>query len=326
MAYIFAYDGGGTKTRLNVVDLKGKIVLDMISTGSNIVSAGDQAFKDVIQGLFIKAKESLNIENRDISYVFLGLSGADLPSDYKRIEKACLDIFGNLKFKVLNDAWIILRSGLSQAYGACCICGTGTNACAINQQGKKTILRALSYITGTFGGGLDIARDALHYAFRSEEKTYIKTMLESDIPKLLGLDDMASVIPLLYPKRLIDKKTYGDITGVVEACALKGDQVSLMILEHVAKQIALQTTGVVKQLSMEKENVPIVVGGRVFQIKVPIFLQTFKKTVKEHIPNYQLVIPKFNPVIGAYFFALDELGIKQTIEIENQLLKSGGKL
>jgi N-acetylglucosamine kinase-like BadF-type ATPase len=326
MKYVLAYDGGGTKTRINVVDLNGHIHFDRISTGSNIVSSGETEFKQIIGNLFLQAKESLNISDNDIALIFLGLSGADLKADYVRLENACASIFKEIPFKVLNDAWIVLRSGLKKPYGACCIAGTGTNACAMNEKGEKAILRALSYMTGTFGGGLDIARDALHYAFRAEEKTYKATLLEQEIPRHLGVKNIGQVIPLLYPKRLIDKQTFGEITGLVEKCALEGDEVSLMILKNVAYHIAMQTVGVIKQLGMENDAIPIVVGGRVFQIKTPVFLQTFEKTIKENVPYYQLIIPKFTPVVGSYLFALDELGIEQSQAIENQLMKSGGKL
>lgn len=326
MKYIFAYDGGGTKTRINVIDLTGQIHFDLVSSGSNITSSGDIEFKRVIKGLFEAGKEALKISNDSIAFIFLGLSGADLDEDFQRLEMACNSIFEDLPYKIVNDAWIILRSGLKKPYGACCISGTGTNACAMNQKGDKAILRALSYMTGTFGGGLDIARDALHYAFRSEEKTFNKTLLEIEIPKLLGVKDLKDMIPLLYPKRLIDKKTFGDITGVVEMCALNNDQVSLMILENNARHIALQTVGVIKQVGMENESVPVVVGGRVFQIKSKIYLDTFRAVLEKEVPLFKLVIPKFSPVVGAYLFALDELGYQQTKAIESQLMKSGGRL
>lgn len=326
MKYIIAYDGGGTKTRINVIDLTGNILFDRITIGSNIFSSGDDEFRKVIEGLFLEAKTQLAIEDKDITLIYLGLSGADLEEDYLRLETTCAAIFQNINFKVVNDAWIVLRSGLKTAYGACCIAGTGTNSCAIDKSGKKAILRALSYITGTFGGGLDIARDALHYAFRAEELTYQETLLKTEIPKMLNLKDMSEVIPLLYPKRFIDKKTFGDITGVVEKCALLNDEVAIMILKNVAKQIALQTAGVIKQLNLENEKIPVVVGGRVFQIKTPVFLDTFKEVLVQEVPFSNIVIPIFTPVVGAYLFALDELNIEQTKEIEINLRKSGGKL
>jgi N-acetylglucosamine kinase-like BadF-type ATPase len=326
MKYIIAYDGGGTKTRINVIDLEGNILFDKITTGSNIVSAGESEFEKIIKGLFLDAMKALTLIADDVSLIYLGLSGADLKEDYQRLEKVCSSIFNDIKFKVVNDSWIILRSGLNKAYGACCIAGTGTNACAIDQFGNKAILKALSYITGTFGGGLDIARDALHYAFRADELTYKDTLLKTEIPKILNVKDMEEIIPLLYPTRLLDKKTFGNITGAVETCALQGDEVALMILRNVAKHIAQQTAGVIKQLGMENEVLPVVVGGRVFQIKTEIFLNTFKETLKLEVPNFKLVIPEFSPVVGSYLLALDELSIEQTKKIKSHLIKSGGKL
>lgn len=324
MKYIFAFDGGGTKTRLNVVDLSGNILYDQITTGCNIFSIGDSAFTSVIRGLYHQAKEALNVNDRDIELVYLGLSGADLKSDYKRLYDACRPIFEDVRHIIVNDAWIILRSGLKESYGAVCICGTGTNSAALSKEGKKAILRSLSYTLGTRGGGLDIARDALHYAFRSEELTFQKTMLEEAIPQLLGVDNMAEVVPLFYPKMTITKQAFGSITGLVSDLAVLGDEVSIMILKDIASHIALQTVGVIKQVGADQEAIPVVIGGRVFTMKANVFIEEFEKVLQSEVPYATVVKPRFTPVIGAYLFALDELDIPQTQEIEQNLLKSGG--
>ncbi|OQX93178.1 MAG: ATPase [Tenericutes bacterium 4572_104] len=326
MKYIFAYDGGGTKTRLNVIDLLGNIHFDKTTSGCNVSSSGDLEFKRIIEGLFKEAKNTLNLNDTDILYISLGLSGADLEEDYKHLNKLCQNIFKEIYFFIKNDAWIILRSGLVTPYGAVCICGTGTNSAAINKDGKEAILRSLSYILGTYGGGLDIAREALHYAFRASELTYKDTVLRIKIPKLFQVKNMEEVIPLFYPKRTIDKKTFGKITGLVINSAKENDEVSIMILKDIASNLAKQTTGVIKQLEMEKEKVPVVIGGRVFQSNCSVFINTFEEVLKEEVKEAYIIKPKFNPVIGAYLLALDRLGIKQSQEIENNLLKSGGKL
>lgn len=326
MKYIFAYDGGGTKTRINVADLNGNILFDKTTTGSNILGVGKMKFREIIEGLFVEAKQSLKIKNEDIAQVFLGLSGADLEEDYFNLYEACNPIFTGVKFEILNDAWIIMRSGLSESYGAVCICGTGTNSAAINKDGNKAILRSLSFTLGTKGGGLDIARDALHYAFRADELSYKETILRTKIPDLLGVKKIEDIIPMFYPTRTLDSKRFGSITGLVGECAANGDEVSNMILKENAKHIALQTAGVIKQVHIEHEKVPVVIGGRVFSIKAPIFLDTFKETILEEVPRAEIVVPRFTPVIGAYLFALDNLNIKQSKEIEENLMNSGGKL
>ncbi len=326
MKYIVAYDGGGTKTRINVIDLDGRILFDKITTGCNIISIGDVAFILVIRGLWKEALEVCNLQEEDILMVSLGLSGADLEEDYKHLYDVCKPIFGKVPYTIQNDAWIILRSGLKAPYGAVCICGTGTNSAAINKQGKRAILRAISYTLGTFGGGLDIARDALHYAFRADEQTYQNTQLTTTIPAFLGVKTMEEVLPLFYPKQRIDKQTYGEITGLVFDCAKEGDEVCKMILTNVAKHIALQTAGVIKQNNMQAEEVPVVIGGRVFEANCSLFIDMFFETIKKEVPDAYLVIPTFSPVIGAYLHGLDILGIEQTLEIENNIQKTGGAI
>jgi N-acetylglucosamine kinase-like BadF-type ATPase len=324
--YVFAYDGGGTKTRLNVVDYSGYIHYDEIAEGSNIFSIGDQHFNKVINGLFTSAKEKLEISDYQIDLVYLGLSGADLEEDYLRLNQACKKIFGEIKFVVVNDAWIILRSGLKTPYGAVCISGTGANAAALDRLGNKAILRALGYTTGTFGGGLDIAREALHYAFRADEMTFEDTLLRYEIPKLFGKETMSDVLELMYPKNTIDKYNLGKITKIVSDCALKDDAVSRMILKHIATHLALQTAGVIKQLGLEEQVIPVVIGGRVFDMEAKYFVECFEEKLKDKVRKAYLVKPKFTPVVGAYLLALDYMEVFQSDEIERNLIESGGKL
>ncbi len=326
MKYIFAFDGGGTKTRMNVADLEGNILYDKIDDGSNIASSGNKKFKELIGGLYEVAIKELNIEKTEIAHIYLGLSGADLESDYARLNLVCAEIFDKLPFTVMNDAWIILRSGLKENYGAVCICGTGTNSAAVNREGKRAILRSLGYTLGIYGGGLDIAREALHHAFRAEELTYEDTMLRYEIPKLLGKKDMDDVVSLFYPTYNIDKFELGKITGLVDYCASQGDAVSIMILEKVAYHLALQTVGVIRQVKMEDEIFPVVVGGRVFSMQSQYLMNKFKMTIKEQVPMMHIVMPLFTPVVGAYLSALDILGIEQNETIERNLLDSGGNL
>lgn len=319
MKYIIAFDGGGSKTHVMLFDLFGKCYYEEIGEGSNQSTNGGKHFKKVISELFTNAKKAKKLTNDDIVLIYLGLSGADLEADFILLNKACKEIFDNVKFTVVNDAWIIMRSGIETPYGAVAISGTGTNSAAINKNGERAILRALSFTLGTYGGGLDIAREAMHYAFRSEELTYDKTILEQEIPKLFNKQKLVEIVPLFYPKNIVNRLKFGEITALVNNCALLGDKVSQDILIKMGNYIGLQTAGVIKQVKMENETFPIVVGGRVFTSKSPLLLDEFSKTVKGICPNSYLVRPRYSPVIGAYLSALDQLNIKIDKELLDNL-------
>ncbi|MDC0558828.1 ATPase [Candidatus Izimaplasma bacterium] len=321
MRYIIGFDGGGTKTEISVHDLSGKQHFNKIGKGSNHTSLGGENFHFVIGNLFNDAKKELNITNEDIMFIFLGLSGADLESDFAKLNNACKKIFDEIPFRVENDAWLILRSGLKEPFGAVAICGTGANSAAINKEGKRAILRSLGFTLGIYGGGLDIAREGLHYAFRSEELTYLPTILEQEIPKLLGVKDMSEVVDFFYPKRTITRQKFGEITGLVFRCSEKGDVVSQDILRKVGSFLGLQTSGVIRQVGSENEEIPVVIGGGVFEKANHYLLDSFEASLKSVIPKAQIVRPMYSPVIGAFLSALDELNIKQDDLIEQNLTR-----
>ncbi len=114
-------------------------------------------------------------------------------------------------------------------------------------------------------------------------------------------------------------KKLGEITEVVIKCALNGDVVSQDILVRIGKFIGLQTGGVIKQVGLENSKVPVVVGGRVFSSESPLLIDEFTTNLHRICPKAYIVYPKYKPVIGAYLFALDELNIEQSLEIENNL-------
>ena len=321
MKYIVAFDGGGSKTHIALLDLSGNLLFQKIGEGCNQQSLGGNHFKRVIKGLFQDALGATNLTNSDIELIYLGLSGADLESDFEILNNACKEIFKETNFIVVNDAWIIMRSGLNTPYGAVAIAGTGTNSGAINKNGKKAILRAIGYTLGTYGGGLDIAREALHYAFRSEELTHDKTILETEIPKLFEKKNMAEIVGLFYPRNIVDRIKFGELTALVNKCAIQGDKVSQDILIKMGNYVGLQTAGVIKQVKIQDEVVPVVVGGRVFTSESPLFLNEFTRSLKQICPAAYIVKPIYSPVIGAYLSALDELKIIQNKEINKNLLR-----
>jgi N-acetylglucosamine kinase-like BadF-type ATPase len=325
MPYIMAIDGGGTKTHLAIIDTLGKTIYQKIGPGSNHQSADIAYFSSVLSEMIDQALTISKLKHKDIEFCFMGLSGADLPEDFKLLYDAAKQFMMTIPFQIENDAWLVMRSGLSSFYGAVTISGTGTNSAAVNQKGERAILRSLGFTLGIYGGGLDIAREGLHYAFRADEMTYMETMLKDEIPKLLGVKNMSEVVPFFYPKQTISRELLGKITALVMECAHQKDQVSRDILTKIGIILGDQTAGVIKQVQMTNDSVPVVVGGRVFESKSPYLLDAMSERLKTHVPNAYVLHPKYPPVIGAYLLALDHLDIKQSKVIENNLRESWKK-
>ncbi len=320
---ILAIDGGGTKTDLGIFDLEGHILYRTIGPGCSHQSLGIHTYEEVINMLLDEALAALSITKEDLSYAHLGLTGADTIDDFDKLTRATKHLLGHVPFTIENDAWLILRSGLKEPHGAVCISGTGTNAAAIHKNGQSAILRSLGFILGIYGGGLDIAREALHFAFRDDEMSYKPTRLSEEIPKLFHLDSMETMVPLLYPKNVLSREQLGMITGLVFDLADQHDEVCQEILDKIATYLGHQTAGVIKQIHAENEAFPVVIGGRVFKDGNQRFKDQMLAILQTEVPKAYLITPKYSPMVGAYLRALDHLKIEQTKTIENNLKESG---
>lgn len=212
MKYIMAIDGGGSKTRCILGSLQGEIIVDLTTAPSNHQIIGIDKTTEVISNLYQNILTIGNCQPKDIAYVVLGLAGADTHHDFSLLNKMASDIFSSVPFEVINDAWLIMRSGTDKFYGAVSIYGTGANAASINKQGQMKILRALDYHLGGGGGGNEIALTGLHYAFRSNELTYKKTALEMAIPRLYHLNTLDNLLEIMYPKNQLSHKEINQIT------------------------------------------------------------------------------------------------------------------
>lgn len=304
--YLAGIDGGGTKTECVIGDERGNILSRGISTPSNYQVVGIEAAKFSIQNALNEALENIRITVDEIDYAYLGLAGADLKEDFEILNNICSEIFGKVPFKIVNDSWIGLRAGNDENWGIVTICGTGANTAGRTKDGRELILRGMSYELGNWGGGIDIAKDALYYAFRSEEGTGLKTALEDELPKVLGFKYMKDIVKIIRDKKY-DMEKINIIPELVFELASRGDCVCQRILIDMGHALGEMAGGVIKKLGMEKIEVPVTLVGSVFKGRNPLLIDEYTTTVHRVAPLAKISKSKREPVIGAYYLALDNL-------------------
>lgn len=317
--YIIGVDGGGTKTRMVLGDTDGKILADIERGGTNHQHVGEKRCKAELNAGFLKLLALTGLEQSVITAVYLGLSGADIKSDFDLYNRVCGQVFGNVQFEVGNDVWLVMRGGLETQVGSVVVCGTGSNAASTNKEGKSAVLRQLEYELGAYGGSTDIAREAFHFAFRSNEQTGRKTALETEIPLQLGLSTIEECIPLFYPTKTITVSQIGEVTKLVFDLADYGDQVCHDLLVAHGQTLADNLLGTLRQVDALDDEMPIVLGGTLFSFEETPLMTRFKNTIKISAPNTHFVTGIKPPVMGAYLKALDMLGISQNSRITDKL-------
>lgn len=303
MAFFGGIDGGASKTHCVIGDSEGKIVAEYFSAGSNHQVIGPDSAKKAIREALDGALSNAGISITDLDYTALGLAGADLEPDFIILNAICGEIFGNDRFKVMNDTWIGLRAGIPENWGIVTVCGTGSACSGRNREGVEATLRNLTFETGNSGGGFDIIREAFHFAFRSEEGTGCKTKLEEELPRLLGLNSMPDLLEAAVSMRIDPEKAYA-VPVLVCELASDGDLVCQNILLEMGRTLGEIASGVIRKLHMEKLKFRVTLIGGVFKSSNPLLVDEYTTTVHRTAPNAKIGISKVKPAIGAYYLAL----------------------
>lgn len=309
MRYVLAIDGGATKTHCLVGDERGTVLAEAIGGSSNYHNMGEEAALRNIGDAIHLALRKVNLRIEDISMAYLGLSSADAPEDLATLTQLLGPLFQGVRFKIVNDCWIGMARGVPEGWGAVTIAGTGANAAARNPEGVEVSLRSLNYPLGNFGGGGDMALDALHHAFRSEEGTGPRTALESEIPKALGVANLAELVQPIFRGEKHPEE-FCQIPPRVFALANLGDEVCQEILLKFGADAGRMVAGVIVRAGMAQLEVPVVLTGSLYKGESPLLLDALTLALHRQVPKAYLLNPSAPPVMGAFYEGLRHLGIE----------------
>ncbi|MBN2222364.1 MAG: hypothetical protein JW708_09155 [Vallitaleaceae bacterium] len=302
MTYLFGIDGGGTKTQCVIGNEKGEILGEGRGGAANYQTCGIDTTKESIEKALNQALAQVGIEKEELEFGIIGLAGADEASDLEILLPLCKEIFKGIEHEVVNDTWIGLRS--ASPFGVISICGTGGAHAAMNPRGDQAILRNLDFILGNRGGGGEVVEKALHFSFRSEEGTYQKSELEKRMPLLFGVNSMGEVCDCIRKEGVPESIAY-NIPIEVMRLAHEGDPVCKEIIEEMSRTEGEYAASLVRKLKMEEEELPLVLIGSLFKTKSPLMIEPYLKKVQETAKKAYCVIPEIDPVMGAFYLALD---------------------
>lgn len=303
MRYIAGIDGGGTKTHCVVGDENGHILSEGLAAGSNHQAVGEEAAEQAVCEALRQAMEPLGITAADLSFIVFGLAGADIPQDYAILTPLCERICGHTRFKLMTDTWVGLRAGIPENWGIVTVCGTGGSCSGRNRDGREVTLRNLTYEAGNRGGGIELARIALHYAFRSEEKTGPYTRLQEEIPQMAGMRSMDELVPMVCAMNP-DPAVLMGIPILVCRLAEQGDEVCQNMLIEMGTVLGRIAGGVAKRLEMEKIPFGATLVGGLFKSQNPLLLDAYSLELHKAAPFARISVAKEDPAVGAYLLAM----------------------
>jgi len=297
MNYHLAVDSGGTKVLAILYDDSFSPIQScrVGSIRENTTS------RELIQRNLDQLVEALSLEGKTLS----GIHGTVDSILLKRIRQVC-DV---KEVHPYSELEIGLAAAGIFGDGYMALSGTGTGL-VVRYHGERIGLGGYGAAVSDEGSGYWLAREAFNAAIYDDEQRGPRTLLTELIAQRLGgtRESFRECVFRIYAQNEISPVAYvASCAPLVSEAAYKGDPVALDILYRTGRSLADQMVALIKKHSLPK-SLPITVSGSVWRGH-PIIYESFRKVLLAFDMSQDILIPDFEPIIGAilcHYFSIQQ--------------------
>lgn len=258
MSYYLGIDGGGTKTKVAVINEFNQVIF----IGTSGPSSTDTVKSDETLHAIHHALEPFYASSEKVSFqgVFAGIGGIVTESDCASVERILRRIKGtdkSTKVRARNDMENALYSGLCFDEGISLICGTGMVAFGKDTEGNTHKAGGWSYKEGDAGSAYDLGNQALKTMIRAYDGRYPMSLFAQDIAEAVGLEKATDIVGIY---NTLDRTEIARLAPIVTKHANQGEPFALKIVEAATDELKLAVKAVYQRLSLNDPRL-VVVGS-----------------------------------------------------------------
>lgn len=312
-AAVLAIDGGNSKTDVALIGGDGAILGVSRGGSSNHQGIGRAAMLAVLSDLVRAAatQAGLPADGPVAVHASACLAGADLADEEVELEQLVHGLGWSRTTSVVNDTFAVLRAGLDDGaerhWGIGVVCGAGINCVGVAPDGRTTRFLSLGDISGDWGGGGDLCREALWWAVRAEDGRGPDTDLRDAVAGHFSRAGVEEVTLGLY-RGTIGKAELHGLVPVLFKVAGHGDEVARNLVVRQATEICAMVTVAARRLGLQQAAVPVVLGGSVVTARDPLLTASITDELAASMPGAEVRIVDVPPVAGAALLGLDHVG------------------
>ncbi len=295
MNFYLGIDGGGTKTKVSIIDESENLIFENTSGPSSIDTVSNEetykAFKEAIDPFLIKNN------NVRIKGVFAGLGGIVFKEDYTIVADIIRLLPGIDKSTFVmarNDMENALYSSNHFKTGMALICGTGMVAFGKNSN-KSHKCGGWGFREGELGSAYHLGIEAIRHCIRAYDNRYKIDDFAKEVAHSLNLKTASDIIKIM--NEIHNKRTFiASLAPIVTKHANMGNIYAKDIVDKATDELILAIQGVYNKLNFKKTTLVII--GSLGNSK-GYFSNTLKTKLKENNPNIELVKAVFDPSLAA---------------------------
>jgi N-acetylglucosamine kinase-like BadF-type ATPase len=314
-AAVLAIDGGNSKTDVALVAADGTLLASVRGPGASHEDFGVGEALRRLGELVRRAADRAGLPPGGLvaRHTSACLAGADLPEEEAQLTAAIQQQGWSLTSAVANDTFAVLRAGLTPAegerpWGIAVTCGAGINCVGVGPDGQTTRFLAFGTLSGDWGGGIGLGREAIWCAIRAEDGRGEPTALRAAVAAFYGLDSMHEVAVAFHLNQLTEDDLIR-LTVVLFDAAGAGDAVARSLVELQAEEICAMTVTAIRRLDLDgAPGIPVVLGGGVLEARNPLLTDAITRRLAAAAPGANARVVDTPPVTGAALLGLDYLG------------------
>lgn len=301
MNYLIGIDGGGTKTKCVLTDMRLNVIHECSGGPSNFLVHGLEEASKVIVDLLHNCKCNLVIDCKDVGAVVIGTAGAGREKHAEQLRNEIINRAKETglefpKFKVVSDAEITLEGAFGGMPGAILIAGTGSIIYCKDEEGNIHRAGGCGRIIGDEGSGYSIGRKGLISVARSMDGRCLNTALRDVVGKIYDIKDQNSLIEKIYSNEF----DIASVAPLVIECAQMGDEACENILDEESEELILHVRTIMPKF--RTPDIKLCLFGSLLQ-KKNHYSDLFKAKLAKNLPDIVLHNPEHPPEIGAALLA-----------------------
>ena len=312
---VLAIDGGNSKTDVALVAADGTLLASVRGPGASHEEFGlDGAMRRLDELVRLAAGRAGRSPGDIVArHTSACLAGADLPEEEAQLTAAIQRRNWSLTSTVGNDTFAVLRAGLSpgegeRPWGVAVTCGAGINCVGVAPDGRTTRFLAFGALSGDWGGGGGLGREAVWHAMRAEDGRGKPTALRAAVAAFYEMPSMHDVAIAFHQGHPGEDDRVA-LPAVLFATASAGDAVARSLVERQAEEVAAMAVTAIRRLGLDGGlAIPVVLGGGVLEARNPLLTEAITRRLAALVPGSVARVVDTPPVTGAALLGLDYLG------------------
>lgn len=287
---IVGVDGGGSKTRVVVVDEDLKVHGRADGGSTNWNSVGKSQARETLQNLL----RSVDMSN--VTEVVLGMACVDSADDKLLLNGWVLELFPSITVYVHSDAIIALSSGTRGVLrGITVISGTGSIVYGRNSSGVETRNMGWGPMFGDKGNGYSIGAGLLTGIAAAHDSRIKSTPLFNRAMERVGVSNLEGLIGWAYADQSWSR--IADLAPLVLEAAESGDEFAAQLVDKEVDLLVEAIAVVHDRLNLADEDRFVVTCGGLFGHKY--YAETFARSLKRRISSMGIRSPTVSAEVAA---------------------------